>query len=39
MSFLEDLFSLKGKVALLTGGAGVLAGAIGRGLARAGARV
>ncbi|MCS6964668.1 SDR family oxidoreductase [Thermoflexus sp.] len=39
MSDLETLFSLKGKVALLTGGAGVLAGAIARGLGRAGARL
>jgi len=39
MSYLEALFSLKGKVALLTGGAGILAGPIARGLGRAGARL
>lgn len=39
MSYLEELFSLKGKVALLTGGAGVLAEAIAKGLGRAGARL
>lgn len=39
MGYLDDLFGLKGKVALLTGGAGVLAGAIGKGLADAGVKV
>jgi len=39
MSYLEDLFKLKGKTALITGGGGVLAGAIGEGLARAGVNV
>ncbi|MBN2522079.1 MAG: SDR family oxidoreductase [Bacteroidales bacterium] len=36
---MDDLFNLKGKVALLTGGGGVLAGAIGSGLAKAGVHV
>ena len=35
----DNLFSLEGKTAVITGGGGVLAGAIGRGLARAGAKV
>lgn len=35
----EQLFSLRGKVAVVTGGTGVLGGAIARGLAVAGARV
>jgi len=35
----EEMFSLKGKVAALTGGAGVLCGAIAEGYARAGATV
>lgn len=39
MSYLEELFSVQGKVALFTGGAGVLAGAIAQGLGRAGARI
>ena len=34
-----DLFSLQGKVAIVTGGTGVLGGAIARGLAGAGAQV
>lgn len=38
-SFIEDLFSLSGQVAVVTGGTGVLGGAIARGLARAGATV
>jgi NAD(P)-dependent dehydrogenase (short-subunit alcohol dehydrogenase family) len=38
-TFLEGLFSLEGKVAVVTGGTGVLGGAIAKGLARAGARV
>ncbi|MFO7324009.1 MAG: SDR family oxidoreductase [Chloroflexota bacterium] len=37
--FLRGLFSLEGKVAIVTGGTGVLGGAMARGLARAGARV
>lgn len=39
MSYIEEMFSVEGKVALFTGGAGVLAGAIARGLGKAGARV
>ena len=39
MAYLESLFSLKDQVAVVTGGAGVLGGAMARGLARAGARV
>jgi NAD(P)-dependent dehydrogenase (short-subunit alcohol dehydrogenase family) len=37
--FVKDLFGLDGRVALVTGGTGVLGGAMARGLARAGARV
>src|SRR5690606_1860290 len=36
---LADLFSLQGKTAIVTGGTGVLGGAIARGLAAAGANV
>lgn len=36
---MRDLFSLAGKTAVVTGGTGVLGGAIARGLAAAGARV
>jgi NAD(P)-dependent dehydrogenase (short-subunit alcohol dehydrogenase family) len=36
---LGNLFSLRGKVAVVTGGTGVLGGAMARGLAQAGARV
>lgn len=39
MSYIEDLFDIKGKVVILTGGGGVLAGAIAEGLAMAGAKV
>lgn len=39
MSYLEELFCVRGKVALFTGGAGVLSGAIAWGLGKAGARV
>ncbi len=39
MTFLAEQFSLDGKVALVTGGTGVLGGAMARGLARAGAKV
>ena len=35
----ENIFSLDGKVAIITGGTGVLGGAMARGLAAAGARV
>ncbi len=38
-TFLEELFSLDGRVAIVTGGTGVLGGAMARGLARAGAKV
>src|SRR5579859_2057098 len=37
--YLSKLFSLDGKVAIVTGGTGVLGGAMSRGLAAAGARV
>jgi NAD(P)-dependent dehydrogenase (short-subunit alcohol dehydrogenase family) len=36
---LEELFSLRGKVAVITGGTGTLGGTMARGLAAAGARV
>ena len=36
---LDELFGLSGRVAVVTGGTGVLGGAMARGLARAGARV
>lgn len=39
MNYLERMFSLDGKVAVLTGGGGVLAAEIGRGYAQAGATV
>jgi NAD(P)-dependent dehydrogenase (short-subunit alcohol dehydrogenase family) len=39
MKSLEQLFSLRGKVAVVTGGTGVLGGTMARGLAAAGARV
>jgi NAD(P)-dependent dehydrogenase (short-subunit alcohol dehydrogenase family) len=39
MSYLEELFSLNGKVAAVIGGSGVLGGAIAEGLAHAGAKV
>jgi NAD(P)-dependent dehydrogenase (short-subunit alcohol dehydrogenase family) len=38
-AYLDSLFSLQGKVAVVTGGGGVLCGAICRGLAKAGAKV
>ena len=38
-SLLPELFSLKGQVAVVTGGTGVLGGVMARGLARAGAKV
>jgi NADP-dependent 3-hydroxy acid dehydrogenase YdfG len=37
--FLHSLFSLEGKVAVVTGGSGVLGAAMAKGLAQAGARV
>jgi NAD(P)-dependent dehydrogenase (short-subunit alcohol dehydrogenase family) len=39
MTLLTDLFSLDDQVAIVTGGTGVLGGAMARGLAQAGARV
>lgn len=39
MSFIENMFSLKGQVAAVIGGGGVLAGAMAKGLAQAGADI
>ena len=39
MSYLEKLFNLEGKVAVITGGGGVLASEIGSGLAKAGVKI
>ena len=39
MSYIDDMFGLSGKVAAVVGGAGVLAGAMADGLAKAGASV
>jgi NAD(P)-dependent dehydrogenase (short-subunit alcohol dehydrogenase family) len=39
MNYIDKLFGLEGKVALITGGGGVLAGAIGKGLAQGGAKI
>lgn len=39
MSYLEELFSLKNKTAVVIGGGGVLAGAMAEGLAKAGANI
>ncbi len=39
MTFIEDLFGLKGKNAVIIGGGGVLAGAMAEGLAKAGANI
>lgn len=39
MNYLEDLFGLRGKVAVLIGGGGVLGGAMADGLAQAGADI
>ena len=39
MSYIEEVFSTQGKVALITGGAGVLSAAIAEGLGKAGAAV
>ncbi len=39
MGYIEDLFQMKGKTAILTGGGGVLAGAIGTGLSKAGVNI
>jgi len=38
MGYIDDLYKLEGKTALITGGGGVLAGAIGSGLAQAGVK-
>jgi NAD(P)-dependent dehydrogenase (short-subunit alcohol dehydrogenase family) len=38
-TYLKELFSLEGRVAVVTGGTGVLGGAMAQGLARLGARV
>ena len=38
-SYIENLFSLKGQVAVVSGGTGVLCGAMAEGLAGAGAEV
>jgi NAD(P)-dependent dehydrogenase (short-subunit alcohol dehydrogenase family) len=39
MSYLDQLYNLNGRTALITGGGGVLAGAIGMGLAKAGVNI
>lgn len=39
MSYIENLFALEGKVAVLTGGGGVLASEIGSGLSKAGMKI
>jgi NAD(P)-dependent dehydrogenase (short-subunit alcohol dehydrogenase family) len=39
MDYIDRLFKLEGKTALITGGGGVLAGAIGCGLAQAGVKI
>ena len=39
MSFVDDLYSLKGKTAVVIGGGGVLGGAMAEGLAKAGADI
>jgi len=39
MSYIEDLFSLQGKVMFCTGGAGILMSAISEGLGKAGAKI
>lgn len=39
MSYIENLFNIKDKIVILTGGGGVLAGAIAEGLAKAGAKI
>src|SRR6476619_4564514 len=39
MTLLQDLFSMEGQVAIVTGGTGVLGGVMARGLAQAGAKV
>jgi len=39
MSYLDNIYNLNGKTALITGGGGVLAGAIGEGLSKAGVNI
>ena len=39
MSFIDELFSLEGQVAAITGGGGYLCGEIARGLAKAGCKI
>jgi NAD(P)-dependent dehydrogenase (short-subunit alcohol dehydrogenase family) len=39
MSYLDELYDLEGKVAVITGGGGVLASEIGSGLSKAGAKI
>ncbi len=39
MNYIDQLFNLEGKVAVITGGGGVLAGSIGGGLAKAGMKI
>ena len=39
MRYLEEMFGLDGKVAVLTGGGGVLASEMGEGLSKAGAKI
>ncbi len=39
MNYIDKLFNLEGKVAVITGGGGVLASAIGNGLAQAGMKI
>ncbi|MBN1116178.1 MAG: SDR family oxidoreductase [Bacteroidales bacterium] len=39
MNYLDNLFNLKGKTAVITGGGGVLAGSIGMGLSKAGVNI
>ncbi|MBD3289583.1 SDR family NAD(P)-dependent oxidoreductase, partial [candidate division KSB1 bacterium] len=39
MSYLDDMFGLRGKVAAVVGGGGVLAGCMAEGLAKAGADI
>ncbi len=39
MSYVEEMFSLKGKTAVVIGGGGVLAGCMAQGLAKAGANI
>ena len=38
-NIINELFSLKGKTAVVTGGAGILGSAIAKGLGKAGAKI